>query len=410
MKEQSPEKKPAGKRPLVIHPNWLIIPFEIILVIQSMILFFREDVLFLGPLLFGALIGWWFGLFSPWKNCLRNALVAWRRGQLDKAEKLYDRLHGYLDRFGPNDWRRGLILLHVADYRRSRGNYDEAQTLYGEAVEIFHHNMRRVELLVALNNLAVLFTNLGRYPEAARSYRRALAIIDGGAKAQPWMKAMVLVNLGSIACKTYKLDEAEDWLDEAEEALQKAWLNKAVVKGYLLCNRARIHLRSDYFEQAQEVAQQAWPLLQPFPEHRHVPQVVLAEALSRQGRFQEAEEPARLALQNAEAIGGADNPVLVDFLSTLASVCLGLDQLTEADSLFQKALQLHQRWQLPDLPDWAETLEQYACLLRRQNRAEEAQQWENQAAHIRQPPPLPQPSETPVIVLPKKIDDRFKAP
>src|SRR5258705_12616673 len=79
------------------------------------------------------------------------------------------------------------------------GQYAADAALYLEAVRLYDDSRGdETHLALALNSLARTNDELGRYSEAERLYRRALAVLEKVGDRENWMYAVLLGNLGSL--------------------------------------------------------------------------------------------------------------------------------------------------------------------------------------------------------------------
>lgn len=102
------------------------------------------------------------------------------RGELEQAVKLYQRSVKVMEKIEDG---RGVELLRVQSLTglalvfRAQGRYREAEPLFLQALLRAKKSFGPgdLEVSVVLNNLAVLYKYTGRFIEAGRLYRRALA-------------------------------------------------------------------------------------------------------------------------------------------------------------------------------------------------------------------------------------------
>jgi tetratricopeptide (TPR) repeat protein len=109
----------------------------------------------------------------------------------------------------------------------------------------------------------------------------------------------------------------------------------------------------------------------------------LAEVRHCQGQLAEAEELCEQALAIQEHQLGQDHADVGTTLCTLAAVRKAQGAADIADALYQRAFDIRTRAGLPDLPSMADGLEDYADLLVRMNRPEEAAGYRDRAAAAR---------------------------
>ncbi|MGH9935258.1 MAG: tetratricopeptide repeat protein [Blastocatellia bacterium] len=69
-------------------------------------------------------------------------------------------------------------LRQAADERRAQGRYAEAEPLYLCALALAEEICAVAEAAVVHNNLTALYKRMGRFDDAGRLYRRALALME----------------------------------------------------------------------------------------------------------------------------------------------------------------------------------------------------------------------------------------
>jgi ABC-type cobalamin/Fe3+-siderophores transport system ATPase subunit len=90
----------------------------------------------------------------------------------------------------------------------------------------------------------------------------------------------------------------------------------------------------------------------------------LAQALSRQSRFAEAEAEYRQLLDQQRSILGVDNPDTLETMHNLANMYLAQGNYGEAEKLFRETLQVEQRVLGPEHPDTANAMTTLANTIR----------------------------------------------
>lgn len=108
----------------------------------------------------------------------------------------------------------------------------------------------------------------------------------------------------------------------------------------------------------------------------------LATVLCVQGKFNQAEPFMRRSVTILETSSGVDPLKVADALSLLGRIYFRQEKLTDAEAPFQKAVMLRKQHLRADHPDIAEALTDYAKLLRRTSRNDEAENLYAQAQEI----------------------------
>lgn len=113
-------------------------------------------------------------------------------------------------------------LLNVANAYRAAGMLKESNALYQEVKSYYDANVAPDSMLYAslLNNMSLLFQEMGDYESAADCQERALGISLGYPECRI-EQATTYANLAMTLIKLDRLDEAEDHLDKAFELFEE---------------------------------------------------------------------------------------------------------------------------------------------------------------------------------------------
>jgi len=184
-----------------------------------------------------------------------------------------------------------------------KGEYDEAEALYREALDMNKDLLGEHErVAIALNNLALLLKTRGKYDEAEPLYREGLALSRKLYGDEHRIVALNLNNLAVLLKSQGKYAEAEPLYREALEM------------------RLRLH----------------------GPDHPkvNVTQNNLAVLLRAQGKYQEAEPLARECLESGKKLYGESHPRVALSLNNLGRILEAQGKYEEAESLYIEALDM----------------------------------------------------------------------
>ena len=205
-----------------------------------------------------------------------------------------------------------LYLNHLGNALRGLGKWIEAERHYRQALAL------RPDLVEAHNNLGIVLGSLGRHEEAEQSYRRALALDPG--------IAIVHNNLGTALAALGKSEDAERSYRQAL-ALTPAYAEAHNNLGNALAALGRL-------EEAEHSYRKALALKPDLAEaHYH-----LGIALETLGRLPEAEHSLRQAL--------AHRPHYAEAYYDLGNVLGSLGRQEEAERSYRQALALR-----PEYPE-----------------------------------------------------------
>ncbi len=150
---------------------------------------------------------------------LLNELIGHYRetGEFDKLKLFAEKLLGILE----NSEQKGSMahatsLLNVANAYRAAGMLKESNTLYQQVKSYYDENVAPDSMLYAslLNNMALLFQEMGDYESAADTLERALGISLTYPECRI-EQASTHANLATTLIKLERLDEAEEHLRRA---------------------------------------------------------------------------------------------------------------------------------------------------------------------------------------------------
>ena len=230
-----------------------------------------------------------------------------------------------------------LVLIRVAQYALSRGEYARAERLFGFALRIAERVLGATDVLVGaiLNDLGIVHKYQGRFDEAERAYRRAHGIFLAA-------RAEVSNELAALYHNRGGLEHARGRLAGGEPFARR---------GLELRERT---LGPDHPAVAADAA-------------------ALGAILDGLGKREEAEALFRRALTVFERTYGAEHQEVAVTLNNLAAHCQAKGDMEEAQRLYQRALAIKERRLGRDHPDVAVTLNNLAVLCRAQGRHSEAE-------------------------------------
>jgi CHAT domain-containing protein/tetratricopeptide (TPR) repeat protein len=208
----------------------------------------------------------------------------------------------------------------------ARGNYPAAlidAQKYEQAVKV-RFGSNHPNYGAALNNLALVYRDQGKYAEAEGLYKRALAIREQALGADHPDVAQTLNNLALVYGDQSKYAEAEGLHKRALAIREQA-------------------LGADHPDVAQTLNN-------------------LANLYRNQGKYAEAEGLYKRALAIREQARGADHPDVARTLNNLANVYRNQGKYTEAEGLYKRALAIREQALGANHPDVAVTLNNLAIL------------------------------------------------
>lgn len=164
------------------------------------------------------------------------------RGDLDEAVFLYRRAER-LARDAGDGKLIGMLRMNLATIANIRGEFVTALEEYGQCLVEFRATRSDDLLGYALNNMGMLYSDLGRWSEAEAAFSEALRCCERADSVGT--KAMVLTNYAEVLAASDKLSEAERLCDEAWRLMpgvadDRAQAELQKVHGAVLRDRGRL--------------------------------------------------------------------------------------------------------------------------------------------------------------------------
>jgi diguanylate cyclase (GGDEF)-like protein/putative nucleotidyltransferase with HDIG domain len=106
-----------------------------------------------------------------------NAIIWWRRGNLEEARRLYFNARDRALRNG-DTLLAAMTAQNLGVIASTRGEADQATTYFESSLREYRQLGMHRDACIALNNLGLLQTRLGRWESAERAYQEAVALSD----------------------------------------------------------------------------------------------------------------------------------------------------------------------------------------------------------------------------------------
>jgi tetratricopeptide (TPR) repeat protein len=262
------------------------------------------------------------------------------------------------------------------------GKFAEARTIFESALrsaESFDSGDDR--LYTSLNNLASVYQDLGRYSDAQKLYRHAIALIEKQSGPKDVALANPLRNLMSLyaengqcgpslklARRIAGLQNNTDTDKEATNTLFAAAAALQSCKRYSEAESVYVRLLSDAEAQSNSDPRYTGQILNNLAilyMHSHKP-AIAAEHLSR-------------AIAAVEGASGTKHPELITLLSNFALAQRELGRQDLVDALFQRAIAIAIETLGTEHPIYRHVMANYAQTLRHLKRKDAAKDAERQA-------------------------------
>jgi eukaryotic-like serine/threonine-protein kinase len=288
---------------------------------------------------------------------------------------------------GPDDVLVGETLTALGELTRDRGALDDADAFLSRALRIREQALGRVHADVGttLSMIAALRMRQSRHAEAESLYRRVLAI-DAVARTPDDPRTLRdLRGLAAVYRAQQRPAEADSLWKLTLARQERALGREHPDVGSTLNNLGALAYFDGRYADADRYYRRARPILEKAYGQEHPLTVSVAnnqaEVLWKMRQYAEAERMFRQALAVKERLYEPEHTSLGVTLNGLAGVLRDVGRVTEADALYRRALQIREIANNPT--ELAETLGDYAALLRSTNRAALAAEYEQRAAGLR---------------------------
>ncbi|HMF16778.1 MAG TPA: CHAT domain-containing tetratricopeptide repeat protein [Gemmataceae bacterium] len=310
----------------------------------------------------------------------RNASYAESIPHFEKAVVLASKL------FGAEHANTAAIMNTLASAHKYSGNMDRALSLYKESLRIRELTKDPKAVATGLNNLALLYDELGKHELAEPLFLRCLKMEEMRLGKDHREVATILLNLGGFYQTIARYKEAEDYTLRSLKIYEQHYGKDHAIMATPLNNLGILYLQTGRFEEAEILVLRGLRIRESKLAKDH-PEVAnslgnLAQVYQTVGRLKEAEVAYLRSLKIFEARLGKEHPAVARSLSRLANLCLAMSRLEEAERLARRAAQIREAKLGKDHPDFAASLTQLAAVLRTLGKWQEAVQLDLQSLKI----------------------------
>jgi Tfp pilus assembly protein PilF len=259
--------------------------------------------------------------------------------------------------------RQGVIL-------DEEGRYADAAREFSTAVEVAD----AAQLPGTLDSLGVLYRQLGRYPEAEKCHRRAIALLEGAGR--PVELATALENLGGLRLVQNRPSQAQPLYQRAYDLRVQA-LDRRV--GQTLHGLAQAAHSQRHYDEAEDYYRRAVRVLQGEAG---------ADVLHNWGTLYcetGRDEQGQPLLERAAAVYDKSRPLhpkLAVILRNLAELEANAGHSARAQELFERAVHICEASLPADHPQTGVILQAYGRFLKNAHRKTEAKVVNERASAI----------------------------
>ncbi len=266
------------------------------------------------------------------------------------------------------------LLLRLVGWRQARHLEATGLALAVEsAVECADDDRARSD---ALNDLAIVFQEMGRYEEAQARHALALELRQKALGPEHPLVAVSLNNLGTVLAALGKYEEARASYERSLNLRQKILGPEHPLIALSYSNLGTAFGAMGKHEEARVLYERALALREKAlgPDHPDVASSLnnLGTALDETGRYDEARALHERALALREKALGTDHPDVANSLNSLGGALRSLGRYDEAWVRLEQSLAVREKVLGSDHPDVASSLVDLGAVLRAQGRHEEA--------------------------------------
>jgi CHAT domain-containing protein/Tfp pilus assembly protein PilF len=266
---------------------------------------------------------------------------------------------------------------HIEELSRA-GKYSEAIPLARQLLadmEKAHGPVDR-DVAGALNNLALLYSDVGNDAEAEPMNKRAIAIMEKVFGLDSREIAPELNNLAALYQRQGRYAEAEPLFKRALALREKSLPSGHPDIGQSLNNLATHYEKQDRHAESEPLFKRALSIYEKAagPEHPAVATLLnnLGQVHKVQGRYAEAESEIRRSLAIREKVLGRDHADVARSLNNLADLYERQGRYADAEPLYQRALSIRDKALGSDHPDTWTSLNNLASLYQAEGRTGDA--------------------------------------
>ena len=294
-----------------------------------------------------------------------------REGKYQEATPLAEKAVELAKRvYGPEHVRTATSLNNLALLYQDMGEYAKAEPLNEEALRIDQKVLgpEHLDTVTSLNNLALLYDDMGEYTKAEPLYQEALRIRQKVLGPEHPNTATSLNNLALLYDHMGEYAKAEPLYQQALRIRQKVLPPEHPSTATSLNNLAGLYDQTGEYAKAEPLYQEALRIRQKVlgPEHPNTAQSLnnLALLYDDMGEYTKAEPPYQEALRIRQKVLGAEHPDTAKSLDNLALLYKEMGEYAKAEPLYQQALRIQQKVLGPEHPDTARSLNNLAELYR----------------------------------------------
>jgi tetratricopeptide (TPR) repeat protein len=320
---------------------------------------------------------------------LGHGLLAYQQGRYVEADYHAREAWQYAELLAPDDPFRGRVLEQLCCTSRLLGNYDDAEQFGLQWISAEERSWGKGDShsTAAVLEVAAMYLDIARYSQVKSLLQEKIVALNLDPEQNPQVVALCQILMARMwsdldhdneahACALRAFEIVRKHPEQTSKIALQAILDFAVgcaILGKL--DEAEAIMRAEYKLIRQKVAPRAWQIAYCM--------ICFARLRYCQERYAEAEKLNREALAIVSDLYKSNGPWQCTLWHGLANSLAMQEKSAEADACYGMALVMCDEVYAPEHPYIARLLEDYADLLERLGRYEEARQHQHHAQQIR---------------------------
>ncbi|MEQ9424294.1 MAG: CHAT domain-containing tetratricopeptide repeat protein [Cyclobacteriaceae bacterium] len=267
----------------------------------------------------------------------------------------------------------GANYLYQGNYRLAEQNLTNALQNYEE--QGVYASTENVATLVTY---ALLYRQLGKYPEALEVLNEAQSILERLSEENEEVFATVYNNVADVNHRLGNYTQALDIYNQVKDLDAEIYGTEDPTYALTLNNIANIYIELGEYEKATELYQQTSEIFVEFFGESSLDYAITVNQLAfinrKTGNYTEALAQQQKVLQVYEEIFGNEHPEYAHVMLNLADVYANMQQLDEAEPLYQTSINVRKKALGEDHPLYARAIKKYAILKWAKKDLEEAEE------------------------------------
>lgn len=314
-----------------------------------------------------------------------------KEGKLKEATDAYERIVKAAPAIlKPDSQDTATLTSNLASLYQDLVRYPEAEPRYRQALQIFERQLgeNHPNVGVVLDKLSRLYREMGQLKDSEAHYQRALQIREARQAEEPLPLALTLNDLALLYREMARYTEAEHLFRRSIQIHEANPGKDNVSLATSLDNLAELHQELGRYQDAEAGFRRALQIRQESqgPDHPSIAQSLNYLGLLDQelGDYKRAGERLHRALQIREDTLGKDHLDVAQSLNNLAYLDQALGQFQEAEEFYHRSLQIREAKLGKDHPLVAQSLNNLAWLYWNLGRYHEAEPLYNRSQKIRE--------------------------